>query len=190
MQIGKLLTIRSSERLITPIDRQSVNPGKKKKKWRNRVELSDSRRRRHRRRRWQRSYPILFNNGTLFSLPVIGARLKQVKIIFRSGLIAFNYRFRKKKKKKKNASGEGRRVLCRRDTESEKQSIKIFLDSEFDDVSESSTFFFLFFFLFLLLMNYYICLLHICFEEIVFYFSRRISNFNDFFHRFYQKNLG
>lgn len=135
-------------RAVNYVDRSSIL-GRKKKKWRNRVELSDSRRRR-RRRRWQRSYPILFNNRTLFSLPVIGARLKQVKIIFRSGLIVFNYRFRKKKReKKKNASGEGRRVLCRRDIESEKQSIKIFLDFSSSTMFQSHprfSFFFSFFF--------------------------------------------
>lgn len=76
--------------------------------------------------------------------------MKQVKIIFRSGLNrVLTIDFEKGRgEKKKNASREEKKGGCRRDIES-KQSIKIFhLGSEFDDVSESSMFFFFFFSLF------------------------------------------
>lgn len=104
-------------KLITLIDRQSVNPAKteggKKRlnepfhSWRRRKEETANR------NRTLVSHPLKQRfHGTLFSYLVIGARLKQVKIIFRSGLNrVLTIDFEKGgKKKRKTQSREEKRV--------------------------------------------------------------------------------
>lgn len=175
-------------RAVNYVDRSSIL-GRKKKKWRNRVELSDSRRRR--RRRWQRSYPILFNNGTLFSLPVIGARLKQVKIIFRSGLIVFNYRFRKKKERKRKTQvgrGEGFYVVAT--SRARNNPLKYFSTSRVRRCFRVIHVFLSFFLSFFIINELLYLFVTYMFRGNRFLFFSSNFKFQRFFSSFYQKNLG